>query len=88
MEILVAGRVSVVDADGRRLFQCGAGDAIGHRATFGVHPTMSAVIAEEPCVTMVLGPTEQHLLEATEPELGLKLYRFLMTEGGWATSAN
>ena len=86
VQILLTGRVSICDASGKRLYQCGAGDAIAHRATFGAHPAVTVAVAEEACVTMVLGPREQQLLEATEPELGLKLYRFLMTEGGQAAS--
>ena len=88
VQILVTGRVSICDADGKRLYQCGAGDAIAHRAAFVAHPAVTAAVAEEACVTMVFGPREQQLLEATEPELGLKLYRFLMTERGGATSPN
>ena len=43
---------------------------------------MAAVVADEPCVTMVLGARNQRLLEATEPELSLKFYRYLITDGG------
>ena len=86
VRILVAGRVSIIDTSGNRVVQCGAGDAIGPLTMFAAHPAMTAAVAEEPSVTMVLGPRQQQLLEATEPELGLKLYRFLMKDGGGATS--
>ena len=85
IQILFAGRVSIVDTDGKRLFQCGAGDVIGHGAAFGAQPGVTTAVAE-PCVTLVLRPPEQQLLEALEPELSLKLYRFLMMEGGGAIS--
>ena len=80
IQLLVAGRASVVDADGKRLFQCGVGDAIGHRAAFRGQPAAVAAVADEPCVTMLLGARKQRSLEATEPELGLKFYRYLMTD--------
>ena len=86
VQLLVAGRVSVVDADGERLFQCGVGDAIGQLPTFGVNATMNTAVAEEPCVTMLLGPQEQESLEATEPALAVKLYRFLMRDRTGAIS--
>ena len=82
IHLLVAGRASVVDTGGKRLFQCGVGDAIGHRGVFRAHRAMAAVVADEPCVTMVLGARNQRLLEATEPELSLKFYRYLITDGG------
>ena len=81
IQLLVTGRVSVVDSDGKRLFQCGVGDTIGYRAAFRGQPTAVAAIADEPSVTMVLGPRKQLSLEATEPELGLKFYRYLMSDG-------
>ena len=82
IQLLVAGRVSGVDAGGKRLFQYGVGNAIRHRAAFRAHRAMAAAVADEPCVTMVLGPRKQQLLETTEPELALKFYRYLITDGG------
>lgn len=87
VEFLVTGRVSIFDADGNRLHQCGAGDVIANRAPFGAHPAVTVVaLAEEACATLVVGPREHRLLEATEPELGLKLYWYLLTEGGGTAS--
>ena len=81
MQFLVTGRVSVHDAEGKRLFQCGPGDAIAPQAAFGIHRAVTAALAEEPCVTMMLTPLERQMLETADPELGMKLYRFLMTNG-------
>ena len=81
MQFIVTGRVCVYDAEGRRLFQCGPGDAIGLQAAFGIHPAVTIALAEEPCVTMMLTPLERQMLETTEPELGMKLYRFVLTNG-------
>ena len=79
MQLLVTGRVSVHDAEGTRLFQCGPGDAIGHQAAFGAHPASTCAVAEETCMTMMLTPLQRRLLESAEPELSLKLYQYLMT---------
>ena len=78
MQFLVTGRVSVHDAEGIRLLQCGPGEVIGRQAAFGAHPASTTTVAEEPCVTMTLIPLGRRLLESTEPGLGLKLYQFLM----------
>ena len=78
MQFLVTGRVSVHDAEGIRLLQCGPGEVIGRQAAFGAHPASTTTVAEEPCVTMMLIPLGRRLLESTEPGLGLKLYQFLM----------
>ena len=79
MQFLVTGRVSVHDAEGKRLFQCGPGDAIGTQAAFGIHPAVTAALADEPCVTLMLTPLDRQMLETADPELAMKFYRFVMT---------
>ena len=79
MQLLVTGRVSVHDAEGTRLFQCGPGDAIGHQAAFGAHTASTCAVAEETCMTMMLTPLHRRLLESAEPDLSLKLYQYLMS---------
>ena len=64
-----------LDAEGKRLFQCGPGDAIEPQAAFGIHPAVTAALAEEPCVTMMLTPLDRQMLETADPELAMKLYR-------------
>ena len=76
LQLLLSGRASAYDSAGARLHQCSPGDAI-----WPADPASGeagAVIADEPCHTMVLAPAARRWLEEHEERLALKLYRYLL----------
>ena len=79
LQLLVSGRASVENAEGKRLFQCGPGDVIEPWAAFSEHAALCTTIAKDPCRAMMLTPIGRKLLESDDKELGLKLYGFLMS---------
>ena len=79
LQLLVRGQASAYDAEGTRLFQSGPGDAIEPRSAFGAYIAETAMIADQPCRTMMLPPSARSWLEENEEQLILKLYRYLFT---------
>ncbi len=79
MQLLIKGQASAFDSTGARLFQCGPGDAIEPRGAFGAHAAETAMIADQPCRTMMLTPATRLWLEEHEEQLIVKLYRYLLT---------
>ena len=79
LQLLVRGRASAYDANGTRLFQYGPGDAIEPRSAFGAYAAETAMIADQPCRTMMLPRAARLWLEKHEEPLILKLYRYLVT---------
>ena len=76
LQLLLSGRVSAYDAAGTRLYQCGPGDAIW---PIGASDRKEAsMVADKPCLTMELTPTDRLKLETHEERLALKLYRYLL----------
>ena len=80
MQLLVSGRASVHDAQGRRLRQLDAGSVLEERAESGSVRVASRVVADEACVTMMLTAAGRRVLEATDPGLCLELYRYVISE--------
>ncbi len=79
LQLLVSGQASAYDAKGTRLFQYGPGNAIEPRSAFGTYAAEIAMIADQPCRTMMLPPPARLWLEENEEQLILKLYRYLFT---------
>ncbi len=76
LQLLTSGRASAQEAAGRRSRQFGPGDAIWPAdPSDGKAP---AVIADQPCETMLLAPDARRWLEDNEESLALKLYRYLL----------
>lgn len=76
LQLLLSGRASAYDAAGTRLYQCGPGDAIW---PIGASDRKEAsMVADNPCRTMELTPTDRLKLETHEERLALKLYRYLL----------
>ena len=76
LQLLTSGRASAQEAAGRRSRQFGPGDAI-----WPADPSdekAPAVIADQPCETMVLAPEARRWLEEHQERLALKLYRYLL----------
>ena len=78
LQLLLMGRASEYDAGGARLRQCGPGDAIEPRGAFGAHVAATAMIADEPCRTLVLTPAVRRRLEENQRQLMLELYGYLL----------
>ncbi len=76
LQLLVSGYASARDSAGARLYQCGPGDTIWPARA--LHEQTAAVVAEEPCRTMVLPLDALRSLEVHDERLALKLYRFLL----------
>ena len=76
LQLLISGRASARDAAGARLYQCEPGDAVW--PTGAREERVAAVVADEPCRTVVLTPESRHWLETHRTELALKLYRYLI----------
>ena len=79
LQLLIGGQASAYDLTGTRLFQCGPGDAVEPRSAFGPYAAETAMIADQPCRTMMLTPAARLWLEENEVQLILKLYRYLLT---------
>ena len=79
LQLLIGGQASAYDVTGTRLFQCGPGDAIEPRSAFGAYAADTAMIADQPCRTMMLTPAALSWLEENDERLILKLYRYLLT---------
>ena len=79
LQLLMAGRASVYDSTGKRLFQCGPGDAIDPQGAFGTHSVTTTTVADEPCRTMTLALAARKWLEENEARLTVKLYGYLLT---------
>ena len=79
LQLLLTGRASEYDADGARLRQCGPGDAVEPRGAFGTHVATTAMVADEPCRTLMLTPAVCRRLEESQGQLMLELYRYLLT---------
>ena len=77
LQFLVNGRASIYDSGKRLLYQCGPGDVVERRAAFFEHVASVSTIAQETCQTMMLTQINRLLIDSDEPELSLKLYRFL-----------
>ena len=78
LQLLVSGHVSVHDAEGTRLYQCGPGDVVEAWAAFSEHIASVSAIARDPCRTMVLTAAARELLESDDNELSLRLFAFLI----------
>ena len=81
MQLLVSGRATIRDERGGRVAELGPGNVLEDRAaSLGAHRLSTRTVADEPCVTMSMTGSGQRVLEATEPELCLKLYRYVLSE--------
>ena len=84
--LLASGWASAFDAGGARLYQCGPGEVVWPTGTH--EQKVVAVVADEPCRTLVLTPAVRHWLESNRTALALKLYRYLLAERFQNKTAN
>ena len=85
LQLLLAGRASVFDSAGVRLRQCGPGDAVEPRGAFGAYAATTAIIAEEPCRTLLMSQAARRRLEESRGQLMLELYGYLLSAEPYAS---
>ncbi|MDE0022866.1 MAG: SulP family inorganic anion transporter [Spirochaetaceae bacterium] len=75
LQLLTSGRASGYDAEAARVNQYRHGDVVWPPES--LHEKADSVVADEPCRTMHLTPDARIRLEQRNPQLALKLYRYL-----------
>ena len=80
LQLLVSGRASVHDAEGRRLYECAPGDALEPWAAFTGHIAATTAVAQGACHTMLLTAPARERLEARDNALSLRLFAFLIAQ--------
>ena len=78
LQLLTVGRASVFDEGGERIGQRGPGDVVETRALFGPQPPIRNTVTDVACQTIVLTTAALRLLEDSDSELALRLYRYLL----------
>lgn len=78
LHILKSGHASVIDEKGNRILQRRTGDSFDEKrhSAFGT----VQIIADEPCEVLSLSEKGLSQLEVDQPELTLRLYRYLLRE--------
>ena len=78
LQLMTVGRASVFDEGGERIGQRGPGDVVEARALFGPQVPTRNTVTDVACQTVVLTSAALRLLEASDSELALRLYRYLL----------
>lgn len=78
LQLMTVGRASVFDEGGERIGQRGPGDVVETRVLFGPQPPTRNTVTDVACQTVVLTSTALRLLEGSDSELALRLYRYLL----------
>ncbi len=82
LQFITAGRACVHDAAGARLRELVPGDVVAPQASPEASVAALQVVANEPCSTATLTASALRLLEESDPDLALRLYRFLLRAQG------
>ena len=75
LHLVLDGRISSYDAHGVRVGQYGPGTVFGGHLE---HQGAASALADEQCATRCLTGAAKRVLEATEPQLAIRLYRAAM----------
>ena len=78
LQLMTVGRASVFDEEGERTGQRGPGDIVETRALFGPQTPTRNTVTDVACQTVVLTSAALRLLEDSDSELALRLYRYLL----------
>ena len=84
LELVTAGSASVRDEAGARVRTVGPGEAVVARLPSNAERASAAVVAEAACTTAALSVAAVRLLEESDRELALQLYRYLLDSGSKA----
>ena len=83
LQILVSGLASAHDGvDHHRLREYGSGAVLTMRAAFGEYESKDEIQAEEACHVLTLTSEAREALESEDPDLAMKLYSYLLSQGG------
>ena len=79
MQLVIAGRTSVMNDDGMTLYQCGSGSVI--ESAGAIEETESAVsmVADGPCQTLLITQSGLETLDVEDTQLALKLYKYVVS---------
>ncbi|MCY4095885.1 MAG: SulP family inorganic anion transporter [Gammaproteobacteria bacterium] len=80
LQLLMAGRASVVSDDGSTLYQCGAGSVIESASAIEEAESTVSIKAEGSCKTLLVQPSVLATLDVEENQLALRLYRYILSE--------
>ena len=80
LQLLIAGKASVLADDGSKIFECGAGSVIESASAIEEAESMVSINAEGACQTLLITPTALARLDAEDNELALRLYKYVMSE--------
>lgn len=78
LQLLVAGRASVKDSEGRVLYQCEPGAVIEQGSVLDQRDASLTTVAEGPCRTVLVTPEQLALLDTENQSLAMSLYRHLV----------
>ncbi|MCY4129879.1 MAG: SulP family inorganic anion transporter [Gammaproteobacteria bacterium] len=80
LQLLIAGKASVLADDGSTIFECGAGSVIESASAIEEAESMVSINAEGACQTLLITPAALARLDAENNELALRLYKYVMSE--------
>lgn len=78
LQLLVAGRASVKDSEGRVLYQCEPGAVIEQGSVLDQRDATLTTVAEGPCRTVLVTPEQLALLDTENQSLAMSLYRHIV----------
>ena len=82
LQLMVSGLASAHDGqDHHRLREYGAGSILTVQAAFGEYESKEEIQAEEACRVLLLTSEVREALESDDPDLSLKLYSYLLSQG-------
>ncbi len=84
LQLLTEGQASSYDSSGHRIQQFCAGDSI--EPLLGREQGVYSVVADQPSKTLVVSPLNRDRIEENQPELALRLYRYLLPD--WTRSVH
>ena len=80
LQLLIAGKASVLADDGSTIFECGAGSVIESASAIEESESMVSINAEGACQTLLITPTALARLDSEDNKLALRLYKYVMSE--------
>ena len=80
LQLLIAGKASVLADDGSTLYQCGAGSVIESASAIEEAESTVSISADGACRTLLITPTALANLDVEDNELALRLYKYVISE--------
>lgn len=80
LQLLIAGKASVLATDGSTIYQCGAGSVIESASAIEDAESTVSINAEGKCQTLMITPEVLAKLDVENNELALRLYKYVISE--------